>query len=772
MKKYNWLLTGCMFCCVYSGGGKADTLVKDHFKIEEEWKRTLEKSAFIKSGLDRLNHEYYQYESVGLGGTVMRVDPWGFGYHRAPGVVAETPFKHQHRPYFGNEYWWDKEGHRFNPFNIMSGYGTLFNPGTITGFNHHLDIQTGMLEINLNLNVDGHSFSTKRNVFVTPEGVLVIRVQDAGAPSPLQLKVEVEPDIRIYNNQGIYAKPHAKWLGTTITKQVSGTTLGGVVTATRPGTSTAALAVAVGSESGVRVLGKNDVYSSAKPDGTLIFYIAPASSFKPGTASDPGAHAWKAAYAARQKGYENLLRETAEWWQDFFGRSSISIPDESVAKLYAQSLYYHGVYFGETSIPPGCNSTDIESFGGAVCTEYDLTFSQLAMVYTDHIDEAKNVADWLYEILPKARENATKGLKHHDVQKKYATGAKYTTLMGYDGALCVQPTVGEGTNLHSNYPGANAAVMALSYLDFSDDNSYKQAALDILKSTTEVSLADLAFDDRAKAYYCQYSPSTVQQASALMGYSESVKRGIADPGWSKYEGRILIPITTLNNDSLIAGGVESNAQEGVGDATWLQHIWWDNVIKKDNPLVLPSYKNSAKSTTGNYVFNNGWMGVVASKLYLGNDALSWLENFQKPDILYDQTCFTESKGYYNLTPEIGAHGAYICNLAQMFIDPDSDKQIDIFPAIPDAWDHKKLAFANLLTKGALAVSGERDLRGTKITITNNSGSTRERQIKIKIPRATRVEGERSPVAQDGFIIINISLLPGETKKFEYRFSPA
>jgi hypothetical protein len=737
--------------------------------VEDAWNTTLENSAFTKSGIDRLNNLYYQYQPIGLGGTVMRVDPWGFGFQKAPG--AATDYWHHHEPYFGYEYWWDKEGHRFNPFRLKAGYGASFNPGTITSYNQSLDIRTGELVINLTLDVDGTSFTSQRNVLVTPEGILVIRVKDAGAPSPLKLNIVVETDVRIYQNYGVYNVPHDPWTGSATSREVETLTQGGVVTATRPGTSTAALAVAVESISSVALSDNNTVYSTTETDGTVTFYIAPASSFNPATPDVPWDYAWNAAYAAKQKGFETLRQETAAWWINYLNRSKISVPDETVAKLYAQSLYYHGVYFGESAIPPGCNSTDIESFAGAVCPEYDLVFSQLALAYTGHLDEAKNIADWTYSVLPKTKLYATQGVTQHNVSKLYSGGAKYTTLMGFDGAQLILPTVGESVALHYNASGANCALMALSYLDFSDDETFRLPAYDVLKSTTYVSLEDLMYDSRYDSYRDKNVPSAVQQSSALMGYNECVKRGIANPEWSIYDGKILIPKTTLFGEPLIAGGVGAAAQEGVGDATWLQHLWWTGTVDKHDPLARPSYENSAKSTTGNYVFNNGWMGVVAAKVYLGNEALSWLKNFELPnDILYDQTCFAEARGQFNLTPEIGAHGAYICNLSQMLIDPDNDQTIDIFPAIPDVWEYKNIAFTDLLAKGALSVSAARDLQGVKVDVTNNSKSTKERELRIGIPRLLYVDGLDEADIADGFIVNNISLLPGETKSFEYTFT--
>lgn len=737
--------------------------------VADAWNTILENSAFTKSGMGRLNYQYYQYQPIGLGGTVMRVDPWGFGNQPAPGAATD-PW-HHHEPYFGYEYWWDKEGHRFNPYRIKAGYGASFNPGTITSFSQNLDIRTGELVINLRLEVDGTSFTTKRSVLVTPTGILVIRVEDSGAPSPLQLKIIVEKDVRIYQNYGVYAIPHDPWTGSATSREIEAVTQGGVVTATRPGTSTAALAVAVEAHSSVVLADSNTVYSTAEADGSVTFYMAPASSFNPKTPVAPWDHAWNAACAARQKGYEILRQETAAWWNYYLNRSKILVPDEAIAKLYAQSLFYHGVYFGETAIPPGCNATDIESFAGAICPEYDLVFSQLALAYTGHLNEAKNIADWTYSVLPKAKLYATEGVTQHNVSKLYTGGAKYTTLMGYDGAQLILPTVGESVALHYNASGANAALMALAYLDFSGDDTFREPAYDILKSTTYVSLEDLLYDSRFDAYRDKNVPSAVQQASALMGYSECVKRGIANPEWDIYEGKILIPKTILNGEALIAGGAGAAAREGQGDATWLQHIWWDGVVSKQDPLARPSYENSAKSTTGNYVFNNGWMGVVASKLYLGNDALSWLQKFQMPDdILYDQTCFSEARGQFNLTPEIGAHGAYICNLSQMLMDPDHTDTIDIFPALPVAWEYKNAAFSGLLAKGGLSVTANRDLQGVKVDITNHSRSTQTREVRIKIPGLLRVDGMDISELHEGFIENNISILPGETRSFEYTFS--
>lgn len=736
----------------------------EHNTVSDSWNRTLHNSAFIKSDFNNRHQQYYQYQPLGLGGTALRVDPWGFAGTNAP--FANQGSWHIHRPYYGYEYWWDNEGHRYNPFILKGGYGPEFNPGTITSFYHHLNVATGELSIELDLNLNAGKFKTKRSVFVTPDGVLVIRVVDTGAPLPVQLNVMIEKDMRIYNNTGVYAVKHEAWNGSFTLREQEGHK-GAVITASRTNTSTATLGVVVETTSPAVIGGDNYTFCSSEANEAVTFYIAPASSFNPETPDSPWDYAWNKAYAASRKGYETLKKETADWWSDFMNRSQLSVPDETIAKLYAQSLFYHGVYFGNTAIPPGCNATDTESFAGAICPEYDLMFSQFALVYSGHLNEAKNIADWTYSVLPKAKENAINGVSHHAITRKYSDGAIYTTLMGYDGAICIQPMQSEQINLLQNYPGANAASMALSYLDYSNDQSFREKAHEILKSTTFISLQDMI--PHGEYYRCRNMPNLVQQSAARMGYNECRKRGIAEPDWSKFDDKILLPETTLHGDILFAGGVGAQAEEGVGDATWLFPLWWYGVVDKDDSRMLPSYLNAAKSSTGNYVFNNGTMGVVAAKLGLGNQALGWLKNFSASNVYYDDVCFSEVIGNHTLTPEIGAHGSYICNVTQLLLDPDDDRQIDLFPAIPDEWENKEIGFNGLMVKGGLSVSALRDANHVEITVSNRSVDVLHRVLRIKIPEMVDVTALNADEIKDGKIIILLVIPPGETQHYEYRF---
>lgn len=745
-------------------------------EVDEAWNDVLGNSNMEKDGMSRFNSPEFQYYSIGLGGTTLRVDPWGFAYDRAPNTNQNS---YNHKPSFGYEYWWDNEGHRMNPFIIRGGYnvdegryGIKFRSGTITSFNQKLDITTGVVTTNLGLKVGDTEFTSVRETFVTPEGVLVIRVKDEGAPIPVNLFVDVNEKVEFF---GTYydgeEEPFVKDEDNTL-KFGESDVKGAYLTAKRNGTSHSSVAVAVDAASDVTISNDCEMYSQVSADGTITFYISPKSSYCPSTPETPWSVAEDTAVKARTKGYDNLKKETADWWKGYYNVSKISVPDANISKLYAQSLFYHGIYFGNTSIPPGCFGTDSYGFFGGVCPEYDLAFSSFAMAYTGHINETKNIADWVYSVLPKCKEQAKNGVKHHDVFRKYDQGAIYTTIMGYDGTITIQGEPQEGTNLLQNYPGLNSARMALNYLDYSDDQSFKDAAYDVLKSTTYIALEDLA-DNGKGGFKDGKIPNCMQEGAVLMGFDQCVKRGIADPEWiDKYTGKIEYPAGTLNGKPILSAGCGYNPALGEGGNTWTYPLWWATVVDKEDPMAV-NYVENCHGTFESYCFNNGWNGVANAKLFKGNNALMWLRNFERPEVLLDETSFSEnaSEAGINYTPEIGAHGVYICNLTQMLIDPDRDNTVDIFPAIPDDWEYKTIGFDNLMATGALSFSAKRDLYGLRVSVENKATTERTRKIRIRVPRILKVNA-LSDVDFDfenGFIIFDVTLNAGETRDYSFEF---
>ena len=750
------LLSNLVTCLIADVSNAADS-------VTGAWETTLQQATFVKEGMERFRHPQYQYECLGLGGTVMRVGADGF---TLPGAgVSNTGGWLKHLPYLTYQYWWDEEGHRHLPFDLTGGYGKNLEPGQVTGFKHHLDIASGILTIDLGLTVGpaATAFQSHREMFVTPEGVLVIRITDSpDAPLPLQMRVGVNHDVRIYLNAGAYKKEHDKWAGTGV--QEPG---GLVVLAKRQKSCTATLAIACEAAAPL-VDTPNIMLGSTEPGKPLTFYIAPGSSYE---SSDPVAAAWTKAEAARKCGFNALRKETEQWWADFHARSAVDLPDRDLARWYARSMYYLGVFCGKTDVPPGCNGTSIESFAGAVCTEYDMVMNQRALLYGNHFDEARRVVGWLERILPRAERYAKEGLTLHKTSATYRSGAKFGPLMGYDGTILTPPTEGEGSWAYEDFAGNNAALMGLDYVDWSGDSRYDKVALRILKESTQVSVEDLQWCPDFNAYLNKTMPNTVQQAATLYGLRESVRRGVAEKGWEEMAGKVLLPTADYKGAKVLTVGAGGKPAENSGDATWLIPLWYYGIIADDHALSKNSYALFRTSKTGDYVFNNSWMGVFAAKLHDGDEACRWARQMIRPGVtLFDDTCFGEIISDFEdfkKTPEVAAHGALICNLTQMLLDPDDGKSITVFPAIPEAWEQQGVGFVNLAAKGNVLVSAELKRRQIRVILDNRSDRNCTRNLRVRLPKGTTTL--RLPVKdvrlEDGWAMLTAVEIPPQGKVY-------
>lgn len=695
----------------------------------------LEQGAFTRSGNARLFRSDYQYETIGLGGTTMRVGPHGFTIPGAPAIPGGGHL--DYRPYLAYEYWWNEKGHRLTPFELIGGYGDSIDAGTIQSFSHLLSIEDGTLKIDLGLRVEQFSFETAREMFVTPDGVLVVRIQDKGNHTlPFRMQIQ--------GNDG--------WRTQTLKADARGF----VVSAEQPGAAIATLAVVADHPSiyvdrDSQVIGENRRISGA----TITLYIAPGSSY---ASQDPVESAWKRANDARNAGFDTLKQETAQWWEAFYARSTVDLPEKDLAIWYARSLYYHGVYFGNTRIPPGMYGTSPAIYWGSIWPEFDLVYSHVAMLYTNRFDEARNIVDWLYGTLPKARENAL-GANLYDTYVQYSGGAKYGWAVGYDGTIIQPPSPREVFNLYSNYPNANVAYMALSYADWTLDPRYEEIALEILHDTTQVSVEDLAWRSYLGAFLDRNKSDILQQEAAIYLLSESVRRGVGPDAWRLIARQVYRPRGIFRGKDVIVGWAGESPGENYGDAPWLQGVWWYGTLPADDPIVKASFDLFSTSNTKYYVFNRGMMSVVASKLRQPDEAHSWARSLLNDDVIYDDTNMIEmiwDWEDFKRTPEIAAHGALIASITQMLVDPDQSDAITVFPGVPNHWFDIGFSFNDLSVRGGLLVSAAVESDLIKVSVENTSTQTQMRDIHIRVPHVDDEE------AQDEWVIIpDVAIEPQE-----------
>lgn len=739
---------------------------KERFKT---WMDVINASSMIKKGADRFNAKKYEYAYVGLGGTSMQVGPYGFTLPDAPkkqfGSISQNI---KSSPLLIYDMWWNGT-EKVTPFAISGGYSIdgKFDAGKIVGdnFTQITNIKDGSVNTLLKLNTAKGDVKTDRTLFTTPEGVVVMKVKDDGE-LPFLFKISAY-ETRFAN---VYEKTENSLVATAGLgdKKNSG-----------------ALAVFVyGDDIKINAVdGTITVNASKNP---AYFYLAPGSSLDAG---EEGAKfkesAIKKAKTVYDKKYETSHSETLKWWNDFYSKSEIDIPDTGTAKWYARSLFYNAVSLAGADMLPGCYGTNPFGFDGDVCFEFDMMFSHLALLNTNHIELAKPIADWIYKVKDKTAEVASR------LDSKYGAGAtKYAGLMGYDGTNIQSEGLIRSWN--SDYPSLNVANAVLNYSLWTGENI--DPALQILKSTIPIVANRLKYFPNYNGYahshvwapvsgnFENYADGDgIQNVAAIWGIKTAQKYNISNKAWDDLLPKILM---TKVNDPTLGGKVytgtafatENGNAKGVG-GPGVQPYYWLNIKDINDETAKPTILNVVRSGNLDYNFNKGWASIMFAKLGEGENALKYARQLLDTDsTLYDDSCMVEIKADeedFEKSPELGAHGVFNGAVASMLLDGDKENEITVFPAISEDWKAEGVSFKNFRTNGALIVSGSYLNSETTVTIENLSSKPQTRTLYVKVDNGStkaKIDDKEVNAQRGAFATIQVTLAPNEKKTLKAKAS--
>jgi hypothetical protein len=738
------------------------TIIYPPSPVLTSWQGVLDGAAFSKVGSAKLNATNYQYNHIGLAGTVLRVGPHGFTTPGAPSV--SNPANLYYYPFLAQQYWWggDQKDVRQEPFEVTGGYGTV-SGGTITGitsgtisgstFSQVLHLN-GTLDTALDLTVSGKAVSSQRTEFVTPNGVWVVRITDASATS---------------------TKPFCLKFGPKMSYSFSAQakTGGMVITATKSNAATAGLAIAGDNITVVDTT--NYAVTSNTPNQTVTFFIAPTSSYDPAV-TNPANDAWALASAARANGYANELQSTLDWWSAYNQASTISLPssESELEKWYARSLYYHGVFYGKSQIPTGLWGYGVNA-AQAICPQYDLVYSQLAMLYSNHMAESGNIVDWIINTLPQARLNRTDS--QGDCSISHNRGAKYGPWVGYTGDLNIQTDAECVTMINSNDTSAACAMMAVKHLDFTLDSSYKSDVEQVLLECAQLAYDDLRWDESLNGYKYYIQADIFNQEAAKYLLTESVARGIGEAGWADAANKVIIGTGNYKGNEVLVPWIGMTPTTGVGDAPDMGPFWWFGFMDKTDPLLRPTWDWITYSSTRNYTFNRGQMSVLASKLYDSTEALKWAKDLYNNDAMYDDAAISEfgvnEPSDYQRCPEVAAHGAVMISVIQMLVDVDSNDPVEVLPAIPRSWWTDGVSFTNIAVKGGILVDGAIDGHNITINLANTNSVSTSKNLRVWLPSGVTSLSQApvGTVVANGYATLRVTVAGNSSQDYVFVLPP-
>lgn len=249
-----------------------------------------------------------------------------------------------------------------------------------SGFNQHLSVYDGALAI------EGTDVSV--SAFAWPEqDVMAITVDDRrGAHEEISitlrmLRYEMKyGGSRVDNSalEHVVTVPHLSQTATSrllVNPNPGGDRIA-LTQEFREGTFCSRSAVAVtatgGSKLTPEIVNESDVRLRVLGQGPITVFISSAATFDQN--EDVAALAFHQLDAGLAKGKGDLQRETAEWWHNFWSRSSVSLHSEDGAADYVQQNYHYFLYLmGASSrgkFPPKFNGMlwstggDLRTWGG------------------------------------------------------------------------------------------------------------------------------------------------------------------------------------------------------------------------------------------------------------------------------------------------------------------------------------------------------------------------------------------------------------------------
>jgi hypothetical protein len=393
------------------------------------------------------------------------------------------------------------------------------------------------------------------------------------------------------------------------------------------------------------------------------------------------------------------------WWDAFYRKSFIEIPDKVVEKYFYASLYLLACVSHSGEQAPGLWGNwvmqDPAWFGN-----YTLNYNYEAPFYaafpTNHAELAasydKPVIDWL----PKAQALAT---------KNNWTGAYYRVHIG------PMPNGSADTNeWNQKFNGAFAASVMLTHFYTSPDPAYAASIYPTLKGLATFWQNYLMLDGSGRYVIvndAQHEGNASPQTNGVMslGFVRFLLQGTVDvaaalemdaPARATWQDRLakLSPFPTfMRNGQTVFRYTEVGLDWNNGNAIGIQHIYPASQIGLDSDATLLATARNMVTQMGRWSDGNGSVTFYPAAARVGHDPV---------DILTHLDSWIQGNSYPNLHIHTGGGGIENVNtvpstVAEMLLQSFQGK-LRVFADWPATADAR---FGNLRAWGGFLVSSRR-----------------------------------------------------------------
>ncbi len=491
---------------------------------------------------------------------------------------------------------------------------------------------------------------------------------------------------------------------------------------------------------------------SAVPGGTLLAVTITTNKEN----ADPLALARQRATRALGAGYQRLFAAHAAWWKNFWGRSSITLPDEKIQQHYNLVRYFYGAASRQGAPPlplQGVWTADegkLPPWHGDYHHDLNTQLTYWAYPALGHFDEGRSFLDFMWSLKP----------KHELFARSFfglAKGMVVPGVMALDGSAMgawfqytLSPTMGawvaQSFYLHWRYemnreflatrayPYCAGIGEALAALLRPDPQTGRlklplSSSPEIHNNTQAAWLTPNSNFDLALLTWL--FAANAEMAEALGEKSEAAR-------WSAFKAK-LDPLAVDGEAGALLVSPGERLTESHRHLSHLMAIRLLGLLNiegrdRDRKITGASFAEIDRLGTSQWTgYTFAWMAAMRARTGRGNEALRFLSDYVNSFILRngfyvngEQTRKGLSTLHYRpFTLEGNFAAAQAVN--EMLLQ-SWDGRVRVFPATPFAW--RDASFQDLRAEGGFAVTAERrDGRTRRIAVR----ATVDQPLRLKNP---------------------------------------
>lgn len=447
---------------------------------------------------------------------------------------------------------------------------------------------------------------------------------------------------------------------------------------------------------------------------------------------------------ALEQGYDALFAGHQAWWERYWSRSGISVPDGLFERNWYLAQYFlascsrkggypmplQGVWTAdEGTLPP---------WKGDYHLDLNVQMSYSSYLKANHLEEGEALIDFLWELRGCAREFA-RSFYHSKGLCLPSTMTITGEPLGGWGMYSLSPTNQLWTcqlmERHYRYTGDRRFLEEKAYPYLEETAEFILGLLEERdgKYYLPISSTPEVHDDDLEAFVTPNSNYDLALMRYLFGALAKLSRELQDGKTEKWE-QVLerLPELSVNEKGVLMLSPDESLEESHRHFSHAMAVYplrtMDYRGKENRRIIDATVLDLERLGTGYWVgFSFTWMAQLYAVQRNGNGAAQQLEIFWRnccsPNGFHLNGDYrrrgTSTFHYRPFTLEANFCAA---DALQEMLLQSEDNVLHLFPAVPDEWLEERVAFRDLRGEKGLLVSAVME-RGTVVSLTLKPGQT-------------------------------------------------